>query len=153
MVIVAKSSDIRCGDRLHITIDGRVITIFRDKNTGELTAMDSVCYHAAGPLTNGDIIDIEDLNVTVVSCPHHNYMVSIHDGTRVYQKVDIIGGKPQPGPWIQGKVMQRPHQVSENKINGDIEVILNEEDVVYPSDADSNKCHHFFKIHSSHSSS
>ena len=153
MVIVAKSNDIKYGDRLHVTIDGRLVTIFRDKKTGELSAMDSVCYHAAGPLTNGDIVDIEDLNITVVACPHHKYMVSIHDGSRIYQKVDIIAGKPQQGDWVKGKVVQRVHEVSENKSNGDINVILNEEDVVYPSDADSNKCYHFFKIHSSHSSS
>lgn len=55
------------GDRLHTCIEGRYITIFRHRGT--LSAIDSICHHAGGPLTNGPIKDIEDLGVTVVLCP------------------------------------------------------------------------------------
>lgn len=37
--------------RLHTCIDGRYITIIRHK--GKLSALDSICYHASGPLGLG----------------------------------------------------------------------------------------------------
>ena len=61
------SSDLPNDERLHTSVDGRYITVFRHKN--KLAALDSICYHASGPLTQGRVYDIEDLNVAVVSCP------------------------------------------------------------------------------------
>jgi hypothetical protein len=55
------------GNRLHTRIEGRFITIFR--HHGKLSAIDSICHHAGGPLTQGGVQDIEDLGVSVVSCP------------------------------------------------------------------------------------
>ena len=55
------------GDRLHTRVEGRFITLFR--HHGELSAIDAICHHAGGPLTQGGIQDIEDLGVSVVSCP------------------------------------------------------------------------------------
>ena len=153
MVLVAKSNEISRNGRIHLSINDRLITIFRDRNSGKLTAIDAVCHHAAGPLTNGHLEDIEDLNVTVVVCPHHKYMVSIHDGTKIYQAVNIVDGKPEVGGWTKGKVVQRVHQVTELS-NGEIHVELNEEDVIFPSDSDSQSkyCAQFFEIHSVHRS-
>lgn len=47
--------------------NGRIITVFRHR--GKLSAIDAVCHHAGGPMTLGPVSDIEDLGVTVVSCP------------------------------------------------------------------------------------
>jgi nitrite reductase/ring-hydroxylating ferredoxin subunit len=99
--------------RLHSQIDGRFITIFRQN--GKLSAIDSVCYHAGGPLTLGSLQDIEDLDgITTVSCPWHKFLVSIDDGSRVYQQVTIVDGKPSVKGWTKGKVVQRTHKVYEN---------------------------------------
>jgi nitrite reductase/ring-hydroxylating ferredoxin subunit len=55
------------GNRLHTRIEGRYITIFR--HHGVLSAIDAICHHAGGPLTQGGVQDIEDLGMSVVSCP------------------------------------------------------------------------------------
>lgn len=68
------------GSRLHVTVRGRYVTIFRQR--GVLSAIDSICYHAGGPLTKGPLQDIEELGMTVVMCPWHNYPVSIDKGVK-----------------------------------------------------------------------
>ena len=56
------------GERLHTCVEGRYVTIFRRKNV--LSAIDSICHHAGGPMTLGPLKDIEELGgLTVVSCP------------------------------------------------------------------------------------
>jgi hypothetical protein len=94
-----------------------------------------VCHHAGGPLTDGPIRDIEDLGLTVVSCPWHNFLVCIDNGVKVFQGVDIIDGKPTVLGWVSfslfishymkqfiislkqktGKVVQRAHFVKEDE--------------------------------------
>ena len=99
--------------RLHTHIEGRYITIFRQKE--KLSVIDSVCYHAGGPLTLGVLQDIEDLDgVTTVSCPWHKFLVSITDGSRIYQQVTVVDGKPSVKGWTVGKVVQRAHKIIEN---------------------------------------
>lgn len=98
-------------ERVHVCIESRYITIFRYR--GQLFAMDSICYHAGGPLTLGPIQDIEDLGRTVVLCPWHRFMVSLEDGKKVYQGVDIVNNAPVTTGWKVGKVVQRSHKVKE----------------------------------------
>lgn len=57
------------GNRIHTRIDGRYVTVFRNK--GILSCIDSICHHAGGPLTLGQLIEIEDLHLTAISCPWH----------------------------------------------------------------------------------
>jgi len=65
---VADSGLPREGERLHTCIEGRYITIFR--RHGTLSAIDSVCHHAGGPMTLGEVRDIEELGgLSVVLCP------------------------------------------------------------------------------------
>eukprot|EP00981_Chlorochromonas_danica_P004937 scaffold988_cov165-Ochromonas_danica.AAC.39 len=99
------------GDRLHVRVNERYLTIFRQR--GRLSALDSICHHASGPLTAGPLQDVEDLGVTVVLCPWHKFMVSIDEGRKVYQGVDFVAGKPVPSGWKIGKVVQRAHKVVE----------------------------------------
>ena len=68
------------GKRLHSCVEGRFVTVFR--NRGNLSVIDAICHHAGGPLTLGPIEDIEELGATVVSCPWHKFLVSISDGKK-----------------------------------------------------------------------
>ena len=71
------------GDRIHTCIEGRYVTIFR--HMGNLSCIDAICHHAGGPLTLGKVFDIEDLGLTVVSCPWHKFLVSIDGGVKAYK--------------------------------------------------------------------
>jgi nitrite reductase/ring-hydroxylating ferredoxin subunit len=74
------------GCRIHSVVEGRYITIFRQNQ--KLSAIDSVCYHASGPLTLGPLEDIEELGVTAVSCPVRvrvRVRVRIRVGSYCYQ--------------------------------------------------------------------
>jgi len=149
MVVVCHTRDIpNLHDRIHVSIDERIITIFRDK-FNKLSAIDSVCHHAAGPLTMGTLQDIEDLDVTVVLCPHHKYAVSIHDGTKIYQAVEIKQGKPVAIGWKRGKTVQRNHNVFEDLISGEISLTLNQDNIHISSDQDSKStlCAQYFPLH------
>ena len=109
---VGERGHIHEGERIHVRIDLRYVTIFRNK--GVISAIDSICHHAGGPLTLGPLRDIEDLGVTVVLCPWHKFMVSIDKGQKAYQSVEIINGKPQNVGWRLGKTVQRVHKVYED---------------------------------------
>jgi nitrite reductase/ring-hydroxylating ferredoxin subunit len=144
---VAQSVDLLYGSRLHTRVEGRYITIFRYK--GALTAMDAICHHAGGPLTLGEIKDIEELGTAVVLCPWHKYAVSLEGGRQVYQGVDIIDGKPVKAGWRKGKMTQRPHDVFEN--DGFIYLTLNaleEGACVSDTDAKSELCAKNYAMHS-----
>jgi len=84
------------------------------RNHGKLSAIDSVCHHAGGPLTVGPLRDIEDLGLTTVSCPWHNFLVCIDRGVKVFQSIELINGGPKPAGWKVGKVVQRVHLVRED---------------------------------------
>lgn len=101
------------GERLHATIEGRYVTVFRHHN--KLHCIDAICYHAGGPLTLGRVQDIEDLGVSVVLCPWHAFMVTLDGGFRAYQAVKFTGSKPVNAGWTLGKVVQRPHKVEERE--------------------------------------
>ena len=98
--------------RLHTRIQGRYVTIF--KTRGQLSCIDSVCHHTGGDLANGGLMDIEDLGVTVVSCPLHMYKIDLQ-GRKVFQSLyfDPATGKPGPAQWKLGKLVQRAHDCRE----------------------------------------
>lgn len=129
------------GERLHASLEGRYVTIFRNK--GKLSAIDSICYHAGGPLTLGKVEDIEDLGITVVLCPWHRYPVSIDTGVRAYQGVELIGGKPVNLGWKLGKVVQRPHEVVEMQsgVYISLQVVDAGAEEQCPSDTDASNEH------------
>jgi len=103
------ASAVEAGSRLHTRLDGRYVTVFSRRN--RVSCIDSICHHAGGPLTEGPLQDIEDLDVTVVLCPWHRYMVTL-DGHKVFQGLSFVEGKPGPPAWKQGKRVQRQHEVS-----------------------------------------
>ncbi|EPY32081.1 hypothetical protein AGDE_08875 [Angomonas deanei] len=89
--------------------------------------MDSPCYHAAGPLGDGNIIEIEELGVTCIECPWHRYLVNIKNGEEIIMEEDdsnevrgpapiaSVSGLPQRDTTLKPKVgrknCQRTHRV------------------------------------------
>ena len=105
------ASGLREGGRVHVEVEGRFVTVFRHKS--QLSAIDSICHHAGGPLTAGPIQEIEDLGVSVVLCPWHRFAVDLRLGLKVYQAVEIQRGAPVNAGWRVGKMVQRAHRVLE----------------------------------------
>lgn len=113
----------RGGGRIHLELQGRFVTIFRREENGEvvLNCIDSICYHAGGPLTVSDIEDIDGR--ACVRCPWHNYLVTVDTGEKLYQKLVMTqDGKMVPGVWESVGVRQRVHRADE--IDGAIWVTL-----------------------------
>ena len=135
------------GTRLHQTINGRFVTLFRVR--GHVSAIDAICHHAGGPLTLGPLQDIEDLGVTTVSCPWHKFLVSVTDGTKVYQQVDIENGVPKVIGWKVGKVVQRAHKVVENDSGVYLSLQITDEPCQSDKDACSARCAQDYPMHQS----
>lgn len=67
----------------------RYVTVILSTKRGEekkLYCIDSPCYHASGPLGEGELLEIEDM--LCVSCPWHRFLVSLDDGREVFLDVD-----------------------------------------------------------------
>jgi nitrite reductase/ring-hydroxylating ferredoxin subunit len=110
--LVCDSADLPEGGRLHTQVDNRFVTLFRIN--GKLSAIDAVCHHAGGPLTLGNLADIEDLgDMVVVKCPWHRFSVCISTGVKAYQAVSVIDGKPVNKGWVTGSIVQRAFPVFE----------------------------------------
>ncbi|CAJ1993794.1 hypothetical protein conserved [Leishmania donovani] len=78
-------------NRAHFLLEDpyRYVTVLLISKPGrpeELKCIDSPCYHAAGPLGEGDIVEIEDL--LCLRCPWHRYLVNIENGEEILLKVD-----------------------------------------------------------------
>lgn len=95
--------------RMHLNIGGRYVSIIRHKD--QLHCIDSVCFHAGGPLALGDIEEMEEGNPCLV-CPWHFYHVSILNGEKWYQAAQPgEDGKLHAGNWKSVGRRQRVHDV------------------------------------------
>ncbi|XP_076441288.1 Rieske domain-containing protein-like isoform X2 [Babylonia areolata] len=76
---------------------------------GHFYALDSFCYHAGGPLHEGDI---EDLGMdSCVVCPWHKYKICLDNGHGLYMAVDPYN--PGKAPEMKSKgAKQRTHTVT-----------------------------------------
>ncbi|PRW58512.1 Rieske domain-containing -like [Chlorella sorokiniana] len=118
---VGKFEESTTGDRLHGVLGGRYISVIRHE--GSLFAIDSVCFHAGGPLGLGDIEDVN--GHTCVVCPWHYYVVALDNGEKWYQgTVQGPDGKLLPGAWKSVGQRQRTHHVQQRE-DGGIWVQLN----------------------------
>ena len=110
-IFAAKSSAVREGARLHLTLgdEGRNVTVLRHQ--GKLHCFDSVCYHAGGPLGAGDIEDVD--GKTCISCPWHTYKVTLDTGEKLYRATEMVDGRPVPIGWTSAGVKQRVHGVAD----------------------------------------
>ncbi|KAG1666444.1 hypothetical protein FOA52_015114 [Chlamydomonas sp. UWO 241] len=98
------------GSRLHATIEGRYVTVLRHK--GVLHAIDSICYHAGGPLGVGDIEEVNGR--PCILCPWHYYQIDLCTGDKYYQPLKFVDGKMQKGEWASNGVKQRVHSTLED---------------------------------------
>ena len=98
------------GARLHVTVEGRYVSVIRSKaNPRKLYCIDSICYHMGGPLTVGDIEDYGGRECIV--CPWHHYAVTLDDGAKMYQSLVMKDGKMCPGDYKSINHQQRTHPV------------------------------------------
>ena len=68
------------GDRVHVHLGGRHVSLIN--HHGEVYCLDSLCYHAGGPLAVGDIEDFGGKPCR--SCPWHLYKVTLDTGEKLY---------------------------------------------------------------------
>jgi len=92
--------------------------------------MDSLCYHGAGPLTSGDIEEVNGRECIV--CPWHGYKVTLDTGEKLYRSTVFIDGKLQKAGWQSVGSRQRVHLAYEE--DGQVVVELNLTDVQVESD-------------------
>ena len=118
--LVGNISSLNQGQRIHANVKGRYITILR-LPSGSLHAIDSICFHAGGPLGVGEI---EDLNGrSCIICPWHHYKIDIQSGDKYYQGIEWKDGKMIPGDWKSNGIKQRVFPTMTDD-TGDIYVTL-----------------------------
>ena len=92
--------------------DGRERFVSVIRHGGRLYALDSTCYHAGGPLTVGDIEEVDGR--ACVSCPWHAYKVTLDSGEKLYRSCEKdADGKLVPAGWKSVGPRQRVHLVKE----------------------------------------
>ncbi|CAL8338048.1 unnamed protein product [Lota lota] len=108
------------------TLAGRDVLVIYHQGT--FYAMDSHCYHAAGPLQNGDI---EELGGKLcIICPNHKYKITLAEGEGLYKANPKE--KPPVAMWLSKGPKQRIHTVTE--ANGEVYVKLSEDPQWWESD-------------------
>lgn len=108
---VGRLEDAPSGGRLHAHIEGRYVTVLQ--HHGNLHCLDSVCFHAGGPLALGDVEELPS-GQACLKCPWHYYLIAIDTGEKWYQGT-VAGpdGKLLPGPWKSVGQRQRTHKVEQ----------------------------------------
>ena len=107
------------GARIHVKVAGRFVSIVRGR-ASKLYCIDAVCYHMGGPLTIGDI---EEVNGEIcIKCPWHHYNVTLDTGAKLYQKMDFDAKtkKLVPAGWQASERRQRVHNVEEREGQPDV---------------------------------
>ncbi|KEG05444.1 hypothetical protein DQ04_21941010, partial [Trypanosoma grayi] len=101
-------------NRAHFLLEDpyRFITVLL--HNGALYAIDSPCYHASGPLGEGELLDVEDAHtaasVACLRCPWHHILVSIATG----EEMDVQAVPPpthhggSSGGGVGGGAMEMP---------------------------------------------
>ncbi|GAB5370995.1 hypothetical protein AAMO2058_001541000 [Amorphochlora amoebiformis] len=105
------------GGRFHGTVEGRKVSVVVHKTN--IYCLDSICYHTGGPLTLGDIEEIN--GDPCLKCPWHKYPVSLTCGKKYSQLVefDSNGKLRKTNGWSTGKnIVQRTHkaEIKEGKV-------------------------------------
>eukprot|EP00177_Eucheuma_denticulatum_P001353 GFKZ01002456.1.p1 GENE.GFKZ01002456.1~~GFKZ01002456.1.p1 ORF type:complete len:171 (-),score=9.66 GFKZ01002456.1:1299-1811(-) len=96
--------------RTTIKVNSRRVTILKlqtgnDPHTPIWRCIDTVCYHAGGPLTDGRLRTVASR--TCLQCPWHSYLVDINTGEGLYMDLDRT---------YQSKgLRQRVHDVEERE--------------------------------------
>ena len=113
------------GCRAEVVVAGRALALFCTRDGREVFCCDGLCYHAGGPLADGDIEDSGDPRFGLaVRCPWHGYRISLRTGEGFWQSPDGLCSK---GP------KQRVHHVAV-AADGSISVRLSDLSRLVPSD-------------------
>eukprot|EP00946_MAST-07B_sp_MAST-7B-sp1_P002211 g2211.t1 len=119
-----------CGanSRVHAKIDGRFVSVLRGLDGRALYCIDAVCYHMGGPLTVGDIEEVNGHECVV--CPWHHYSVTLKTGAKLYQAMefDAQTRKLVPAGWKASEKRQRVHDVEQRGHAGAVWVRLTSND-------------------------
>ncbi len=113
-VRVASEDELRGdGDRVHVQLldaDGAPRHVSLINHDGEVFALDSLCYHAGGPLAAGDIEDVGGR--PCLSCPWHLYKVTLRTGEKLYgsTRLDDDGVTLVPDGVASAGARQRTHE-------------------------------------------
>lgn len=126
---VGEARSLASSGRLHACVQGRYISVLRIK--GRLTCIDSICFHAGGPLTLGDIEDIEGKPCLI--CPWHDYKIDAFTGEKYFQAVSWQDGKMVPAGWKSNGPRHRVHEAEERE-DGLLYVRLSTDPAELPSD-------------------
>ena len=98
----------RHGDRVHINLGDRHVSLIN--HHGQVYCIDSLCYHAGGPLAVGDIEDVGGR--PCLSCPWHLYKVTLDSGEKLYGATRFDeSGKLVPDGIKSAGLRQRVHEV------------------------------------------
>lgn len=80
----------RFGPRTDIKVHKRRVTVLRLKDRRsqqpKWSCIDTICYHAGGPLTEGTLHDVDGR--TCLKCPWHSYLVDIDSGEGLYMNLN-----------------------------------------------------------------
>ena len=114
--------------RVHAKIDGRFVSVLRGLDGRALYCIDAVCYHMGGPLTVGDIEEVNGHECVV--CPWHHYSVTLETGAKLYQAMefDAQTRKLVPAGWKASEKRQRVHDVEQRGHAGAVWVRLTSND-------------------------
>ncbi|KAL0977786.1 hypothetical protein UPYG_G00161170 [Umbra pygmaea] len=114
---VGRKEDLIKDKRSFRTVEGRDILVLHHQ--GIFYALDFHCYHAGGPLQNGDIEEFG--GKLCIVCPKHKYKICLADGEGLYKYKDPRAPEPTPR-WLSKGIKQRVHTVTET--DGDVYVTL-----------------------------
>lgn len=108
-------------------VNGRDIVVFYHNQ--QFYAMDQHCYHAGGPLEQGDIEDVG--GHWCIICPYHKQRITLDTGEGLHYSIDPKDLKKPPKLCSKGTV-QRIHQVQ--VVEDKVYVTLSDSKEYVPSD-------------------
>jgi nitrite reductase/ring-hydroxylating ferredoxin subunit len=77
---VAEVSELESGDRKHVELKGREITVLNVD--GSFYAVENFCPHMGGPVGNGPLGD--DDGQDVIMCPFHEWRFDLETGNVIF---------------------------------------------------------------------
>ncbi|XP_029549133.1 Rieske domain-containing protein-like isoform X1 [Salmo trutta] len=105
---VGKKEDLIKAKRSFRTVEGRDILVLCHQEI--FYALDFHCYHAGGPLQNGDIEEFD--GKLCIVCPKHKFKISLAKGESIYRATNPYDPVPTPR-WYSKGIKQRIHTVTE----------------------------------------
>lgn len=126
-VLVGIKQDFVEKQKVKCKVNGRDIVVFYHNQ--QFYAMDQHCYHAGGPLEQGDIEDVG--GYWCIVCPYHKQRITLDTGEGLHYSINPKDFKKPPKLCSKGTV-QRIHQVQ--VVEDKVFVTLSDSKEYFPSD-------------------